>query len=315
MAPRHLSRRAAAAATFLAVIAAIGIAPCAGVHAQSRWGATYFPRVSLTTQNNDAVEFYDLIKGKIVAIQLIYTTCQYSCPLETARLAHVQKLLGDRMGRDVFFYSISIDPAHDTPAVLKTYADQYGAGPGWLFLTGKAEDIELLSKKLGLYSEPSPEAKDGHTAMLLIGNEATGQWVRGSALDNPQFTAQIIGNWMNNWANAKASKSYDHAVPLQPPGKGQYLFATKCVTCHSIGQGEKKGPDLATALARRERGWLARYISSPDTMRAAGDPIARELLAKYRMVRMPNLNLSEEEAAEVVAYIQSQTSRAGAPKR
>ena len=75
-----------------------------------------------------------------------------------------------------------------------------------------------------------------------------------------------------------------------------------------------KGPDLAVALATRERGWLARYISAPDRMRAAGDPIARELLAKYKTVRMPNLNLSEQEAAEVLAYVQSQASSPGAPK-
>ncbi len=296
------------------IVLAVGAACSAGVHAQSRWGADYFPKVRLTTQHGDAVDFYELIKGKIVAIELIYTSCEYSCPLETARLAKVQKLLGERMGRDVFFYSISIDPEHDTPAVLEAYAEQYGAGPGWLFLTGQREDIELLSKKLGLYSEPNPDTKDGHTAMLLIGNEASGQWVRGSALDNPQFTAQIIGNWMNNWATAKISKSYEGAAPLQPPGKGQYLFATKCVTCHSIGQGDRTGPDLAAAVARRDRGWLTRYISAPDKMRAAGDPIARELRAKYGTVRMPNLNVSEGEAAEVLAYIQSQ-AHSEAPQR
>jgi protein SCO1 len=282
----------------------------------SRWGANHFPNVELTTQDGKVVRFYDdLIKGKIVAVNLIYTTCQYACPLETARLAQVQRLIGDRMGRDVFFYSITIDPARDTPAVLNAYAEEYGAGPGWLFLTGKADDIELLSRKLGLYSEPNPEAKDGHTATLLIGNEATGQWVRGSALDNPQFTAQIIGNWMDSWASAKAAKSYDAAAPLQPPSKGQYLFATRCVTCHSIGEGDKKGPDLAVALATRERAWLTRYISAPDKMRAAADPIARQLLANYRTVRMPNLNLSEQEAADVLDYLQSQTAGIGAPKR
>ena len=99
-----------------------------------------------------------------------------------------QKLLGDRMGRDVFFYSITIDPEHDTPAVLKAYAEKFHAGPGWLFLTGKKADIDLISRKLGLYSEPDPST-DGHTPHLLIGNEATGQWIRNSALDNPRFLA------------------------------------------------------------------------------------------------------------------------------
>src|ERR687883_507990 len=124
------------------IIAAAGT-PAA---AQSRWGATYFPNVTLTTQDGASVRFYDdLIKGKIVAINLIYTTCKYACPLETARLAQVQQLLGDRMGRDVFFYSITIDPEHDTPAVLSEYADKYRAGPGWLFLKGAKADIELIS--------------------------------------------------------------------------------------------------------------------------------------------------------------------------
>ncbi|HVD92366.1 MAG TPA: SCO family protein, partial [Vicinamibacterales bacterium] len=149
----------------------------ASVAAQnSRWGANYFPNVPLTTQDGKVVHFYDdLLKGKIVAINLIYTTCKYACPLETARLAQVQKLLGDRMGRDVFFYSITIDPDHDTPQVMKEYSERFHAGPGWLFLTGKAADIELISRKIGLYTEPELNNPDGHQPNLLIGNEATGQ--------------------------------------------------------------------------------------------------------------------------------------------
>ena len=114
----------------------------AATPADSRWGANHFPNIELITQDGKKVHFYDdLIKGKIVAIDLIYTTCQYSCPLETARLAQVQKKLGDRVGKDIFFYSISIDPKHDTPDVLKAYVEQFHVGPGWTFLTGKKEDI------------------------------------------------------------------------------------------------------------------------------------------------------------------------------
>ena len=124
----------------------------------SRWGANYFPNVPLTTQDGKTVHFYDdLIKGKIVAINLIYTTCKYACPLETARMRQVQQVLGDRMGKDVFFYSITIDPEHDTPAVLKDYAEKFHAGPGWLFLTGKQADIDLIQRKVGLYSTPDPD--------------------------------------------------------------------------------------------------------------------------------------------------------------
>ena len=288
---------------FTAAYASLGAAPAA---AQSRWGAAYFPNVALTTQDGDVVHFYDLIKGKIVAIDLIYTTCEYNCPLETARLAQVQRLLGDRMGRDVFFYSITIDPEHDTPAVLKAYAQQYQVGPGWLFLNAKLDDVDLLSRKLGLYSEPNPENKDGHMPTLLIGNEATGQWMRGSALDNPKFTATMIGNWMNSWKTAAPGPSYAAAVPLQLSGKGEYLFSTKCVTCHSIGGGDRIGPDLAGVSAARDGAWLRRYIAGPDKMR--NDPIAKALLRKFNDVRMPNLSLSEDEAADILAYVDAQTA-------
>jgi protein SCO1 len=295
-------------AALLAPSAAIVVVTLLGApaHAQSRWGAAYFPNVALTTQEGETVHFYDLIKGKIVAIDLIYTTCEYNCPLETARLAQVQRLLGDRVGRDVFFYSITIDPEHDTPPVLKAYAEQYRVGPGWLFLTGKDADIDLLSRRLGLYSEPDPANKDGHMPTLLIGNEATGQWIRGSALDNPQFTATMIGDWMNNWQTAKVGKSYAEARPLQPPGKGQYMFSTMCVTCHSIGGGDKIGPDLAGVTAHRDRRWLTRYIAAPDRMR--DDPIAKALFEKFNSVRMPNLNVSEDEAVEILAYVDAQSA-------
>ena len=117
------------------------------------WGADYFPNVPLVTQDGKVVRFYDdLLKGKSVAINLIYTHCSASCPLETAKLTQVQRIFGDRMGKDVFFYSISIDPKNDTPEAMKAYMEKYHIGPGWLFLTGKVEDIKLIAQKLGLSS-------------------------------------------------------------------------------------------------------------------------------------------------------------------
>src|SRR4249920_2544110 len=187
------------------------------VSADSRWGANYFPNIELTTQDGKTVHFYDdLIKGKIVAIDLIYTTCQYSCPLETARLAQVQKMLGDRVGKDIFFYSITIDPDRDTPKVLKEYAEKYHIGAGWTFLTGKKADIDRISRKLGLYSEPDPNDRDGHTPSVLLGNEPAGQWMRQSATDNPRFLATMIGNWLNSWTSARTApvKSYADAPAL-----------------------------------------------------------------------------------------------------
>ena len=86
--------------------------------------------IPLITQDGQTVHFYDdMIKGKIVAVNFIYTSCLFTCPLETARLAQVQRLLGGRVGKDIFFYSISIDPDHDTPAVLKDYMAEFDVGP------------------------------------------------------------------------------------------------------------------------------------------------------------------------------------------
>ena len=222
--------------------AVLHAAPTAADNA--RWGAGYFPNVTLTTQDGAQVKFYDdLVKGKIVAINLIYTTCKYACPLETARLTQVARLLGDRMGRDIFFYSITIDPDHDTPQVLKAYAEKYQIGPGWTFLTGNKDEIETISRKLGLYSEPDPSNPDGHTPMLVIGNEGTGQWMRNSAMDNPKFLSRTIGDWLNSWQTAeKATKSYAD-MPAFNFDRGEYTFRNHCAACHTIGKGDHFGPD------------------------------------------------------------------------
>src|SRR5471030_375464 len=107
----------AVAALLAAAVAFMWIGPAA---AANRWGADYFPNVPLTTQDGTTVHFYDdLLKGKVVAINVIYTHCEDECPLETAKLVQVQRLLGDRVGKDVFFYSITIDPKRDTPKVMK----------------------------------------------------------------------------------------------------------------------------------------------------------------------------------------------------
>jgi protein SCO1/2 len=276
--------------------------------AAPRWGADYFPNVPLTTQDGQVVHFYDdLLRGKIVAVDLVYTHCQYVCPLQTARLAQVQRLLGDRVGKEIYFYSLSIDPRRDTPEVLKAYAEKFHAGPGWTFLTGKPEDVKLVAHKLGLAFEPDPKNRDGHTADLMVGNVATGQWTRNSAVDNPRFLAFKIGEFLDNSrATAVAGTSYAEAPALSLTSKGQYLFNSRCTACHTLGQGARIGPDLLGVTRRRDRGWVARYIQRPDKLLAAGDPIARELDAQYRPVKMPNLRIGDEDVASLVEYLDAQ---------
>src|SRR6266850_2331875 len=96
--------------------------------------AGHLPNVTLRTQDGVRVRFYDdLVKGKTVLINFMFTSCTAHCPFTTANLAKVQQALGPYAGRDVFLISISIDPANDVPATLASYAARFGAGPGWTF--------------------------------------------------------------------------------------------------------------------------------------------------------------------------------------
>ena len=276
-----------------------------------RWGADYFPNVPLFAHDGRKLRFYDdLIKGKSVAINFIYTECTEVCPLETAVLAQAHKLLGERAGRDVHFYSISMDPQRDTPAVLKAYAERFGAT--WLFLTGAPEDIRLLGRKLGLLRERDAALQGHHAAQLLIGDEPAGQWTRTSAVDTPAFLVARMGSLLGWREDPGAQKSYADAKPVTVPN-GQRLFASKCSACHSLGKGEGIGPDLAGVTTRRERAWLARYIQAPDALRAAGDPVASALYVKYKKIGMPNLKLGASDVADLLSFLEGRTTPARQP--
>ena len=292
------------ATTSAVLVGAVALLSVGLAVAGNPWGADYFPNVPLITQDGTTVHLYDdLLKGKKVAINLIYTSCKDECPLETARLVQVQQLLGDRVGKDLFFYSISIDPQRDTPAVLKAYAEKFHVGPGWLFLTGKEDDIKLVAKKLGLSRRRDALTRDGHSASLMIGDESGGQWMRNSAVDNPQFLAATIGNFFG-WTSRHPVKSYAEVASSRMPDKREYLFESRCGACHTIGNGDRVGPDLAGVTARRDRAWLSRYLAEPDRVRAEGDPIATALFAKYKNVPMPNLRLSGIEIAALLSYLE-----------
>jgi protein SCO1 len=300
----HIAALAAALA-----LAAPARTPAEASAAPTRWGADYFPNVPLTTQDGKSVRFWDdLLKDKVVAIDLIYTHCQFSCPLETARLAQVQRLLGDRMGRDIQFYSITLDPARDTPEVLKAYAERFHAGPGWLFLTGKKEDIKLVAQKLGLLSyDPTPVNRDGHTPTLMLGDVARGLWMKNSAVDDPRFLATTMRTFLGRAAADAPKPSYEQARALSL-SKGQYLFKSRCSACHTVGRGDGIGPDLAGVTGLRDRAWLARFIQFPDQVLAEGDPIATALHEKYNEVNMPNLRLGPEDVAALVDHLETESA-------
>src|SRR5260370_14123402 len=170
----------------------------ARVSASGKVRGLHFPNVPLTTHEGKQVHFYDdLLRDKIVTINFMYTRCTDACPLTTAHLVKVQKLLGDRVGRDIFMYSLTIDPKHDTPAVLKGFAEKFHTGPGCLFLTGKDDDLELLRVKLE-FIDPDPEVdKDraNHIGTVEYGNEPLMLWGACPGLAHPEWIAKEI-SWV-----------------------------------------------------------------------------------------------------------------------
>jgi protein SCO1/2 len=305
--------RAKHLAAFTAAILLIGmvasIRPASGA---SRYGASFFPNIELTDQNGKKVHFYDdLIKGKTVALTFIYTQCKDACPLETARMRQVQKALGDRVGKDIFFVSISIDPTRDTPEVLHDYAEMYNAGPGWSFLTGKPDEIVALTKKLGMWQPPDPAFRDGHAPSLLIGNEPTGQWMHEGAGDNPRFLALQIEQLTGyNKVSTEKLVTYSEATKLtQNFDKGRYMFSKTCAPCHTIGGGDKIGPDLQGVTNVRDPKWLKEFITAPDTKIDGKDPIATALYEKYKHLRMPNLALIPEDVDTLIKFLKAQDAK------
>jgi len=156
-----------------------------------------FLNVALSTHEGREVRFYDdLIKGKTVLLNFFYTICtaEAICPLGTANLVAFQEILGPRVGRDVFMYSITLDPLNDTPGVLKSYAKAFGVKPGWEFLTGEKEDIERLRRNLGYVNLDPVKDKDPsqHSGMLRYGIEPMERWAGCPILSRPEVIARRL---------------------------------------------------------------------------------------------------------------------------
>ena len=110
---------------------------------------------------------------------------------------------------------------------------------------------------------------------------------------------------------AAMAGSGEAATPDQQVQQGQTLFQERCIACHTIGQGDRVGPDLAGVFSRRDHAWLVRWIAAPDRMLAEGDPTAKAMLDKYQGVPMPNMGLTPNQVAVVLVYLESGTPPAG----
>jgi protein SCO1/2 len=273
------------------------------------WGESYIPNTTVMTQRGKPVKFYDdLVKGKIVIISFIYTSCTDICPLTTARLTLLEDKLGDMVGRTVFFLSMTVDPEHDTPEKLKEYAERFSVGPGWSFVTGKPEDIRAINYKFGDRSLILSE----HRNEVVIGNDTTGEWQKDSVFGDIDRLALTVRSLDSKWHDQVRPPqnlegfSSGTAMSSQP---GQALFKKMCAPCHTIGVGDRVGPDLRGVTERREKPWLEEFIQNPSKMRAKKDPTALALAAEYPAVRMPAVGLAPADAADLISYLETETAR------
>jgi len=173
---------------------AISNAPGAGTEETSSFSSSRIPDIPVYDQNGKRLNFYsDLIKGKTVAINFIFTTCTTICPPLTATFRRVQQDLA-LSAPEAKLISISVDPATDNPQRLNDFAARFKAGPGWTFVTGDNTDIASLLRALGV----AVSDKNDHTPMILIGNDVAGYWTRAYGLSSPTTLVKTIAEAANH---------------------------------------------------------------------------------------------------------------------
>ncbi|MGE5321921.1 MAG: SCO family protein [Actinomycetota bacterium] len=147
------------------------------------------PDIEVTDQNNHKLHFYrDLVKGKTVAINFIFTTCTTICPPLTANFASVQRQMLKRGEKDLHLISVTVDPENDTPAKLKSYSEMFKAQPGWTFVTGTRSQLELLWNAFSI----TAGNKLDHSPTVAIGNDPRHQWLFASGLNSPEKLSKVI---------------------------------------------------------------------------------------------------------------------------
>jgi protein SCO1/2 len=157
----------------------------------------YFPDVELVTHTGKKVKFYDdVLKDKIVILNMMYADCEGVCPTIAANLKHVQKILREQINHEIFIYSMTVKPEVDTAAKLREYTKMHGIDTKyWTFLTGKPETVDMLRHAIG-FADPNPEVdkdKASHSGMLRYGNEPMALWGTCQGSAEPEWIATEIG--------------------------------------------------------------------------------------------------------------------------
>jgi len=156
-------------------------------------GGLDIPDVQVLTQDGETKSFYtDLVEGRTVAMNFVFTTCTTVCPPMGANFGRLQKELAERFGRDVYLISVSVDPTTDTPQRLKAWSEKFGARPGWTLVTGEQQEMERLLKALEVFTADIND----HAPVVLVGNDRSGEWTRAYGLASPKTLAKIVDEVM-----------------------------------------------------------------------------------------------------------------------
>jgi cytochrome oxidase Cu insertion factor (SCO1/SenC/PrrC family) len=184
-----------------------------------------------------------------------------------------------------------------------------------MFLTGLPEDIKLIRDKFG---DRRPDLLD-HRNDVVIGNGATDEWQRENALGDLEHFVRAVeemgatGRGPPAAAAAAAATAaskeptYDRGYVMEGRQAGTAMFVKLCAGCHTVGRGDRVGPDLDGLTLRRSRAWITDFLMNPIKMRARKDPIALALAAKFPAVRMPYLKVNESDAADLISYIDARS--------
>lgn len=155
----------------------------------------YFTDVELVSHEGKKMRLYsDLMKGRVVVINSFFATCTSSCPAMNQRLEKIQTALGDRLGKDLYIISVSVDPAADTPAVLSAYARKWNARPGWFLMTGEKANVDLVLRKLG----QQPGKREDHSTVWAVGNDRTGLWKKVMGLAGTEDLIKAVESVLND---------------------------------------------------------------------------------------------------------------------
>jgi len=150
----------------------------------------YFTNLELINKDGDTVRFFDdVLKDKVVVINFIFTNCEGACPLITQKLTLVRDRMEGQIGDPLRFVSLSLDPARDTPAALKKFAKTHHANhDGWIFLTGKPENLDYIIKRLGQFTDDV----EAHSTMMLAGNVSAAHWMKILPHEQPPAIAEKL---------------------------------------------------------------------------------------------------------------------------